>query len=161
MYPPIGRIGFWACLFIVREVHFRSHTHVQPGRNRFYELHADCRFDTFPRCAISDKILELINGPDDPNRFARYHVYDLMRMHSDPASTANVCAQVSIVDGGFGQIVAAVAAVPGYDIWNGGKAKGSVSVETYLRRFLGPDWIATATEHHQPWVEPTRSTDQP
>lgn len=77
-------------------------------RNRFYEEFIDCRFETFPRCAISDQLLELVRGPDDPERYSRHFLYNLFRMHNDPATMANVCAQIAIVDDGIGQIVLAL-----------------------------------------------------
>jgi arylsulfatase A-like enzyme len=77
-------------------------------RNRFYEMFVGKKFDTFPRTAISDEMLRMINGPDDPDRYARHMLYNLIRMHNDPASMANVCAQIAIVDDGVGQIVAAL-----------------------------------------------------
>lgn len=77
-------------------------------RNRFYEMFRDKKFETFPRTAISDEMLSLIKGPDDPNRYSRHMLYNLMRMHNDPASMANVCAQIAIVDDGVGQIIGAL-----------------------------------------------------
>ena len=77
-------------------------------RNRFYEMFVGKKFDTFPRTAISDELLSLIRGADDPNRYSRHMLYNLMRMHNDPASMANVCAQIAIVDDGVGKIVSAL-----------------------------------------------------
>ena len=77
-------------------------------RNRFYERFVDCKFETFPRCAISDELLALVRGPDDPVRYCRHFLFNLFRMHNDPATVANVCAQIAIVDDGVGQIVNAL-----------------------------------------------------
>lgn len=77
-------------------------------RNRFYERFVDCKFETFPRCAISDELLKLVRGPDDPTRYSRHFLFNLMRMHNDPATMANVCAQVAIVDDGIGQLMTAL-----------------------------------------------------
>lgn len=77
-------------------------------RNRFYERFVDCNFDTFPRCAISDELLALVRGPDDPTRYSRHFLYNLFRMHNDPATMASVCSQIAIVDDGVGQIIDAL-----------------------------------------------------
>lgn len=77
-------------------------------RNRFYEKFVGQTFDSFPRTAISEELLKLIKGPDDPTRYSRHMLFNLLRMHNDPASMANVCAQIAIVDDGVGQIVAAL-----------------------------------------------------
>jgi arylsulfatase A-like enzyme len=77
-------------------------------RNRFYSQFVNTKFETFPRTAVSDEMLGLINGPDDPSRYARHMLYNLIRMHNDPASMANVCAQIAIVDDGVGQILDAL-----------------------------------------------------
>ena len=77
-------------------------------RNRFYERFVSQTFDSFPRTAISDELLKLIKGPDDPKRYSRHMLFNLLRMHNDPASMANVCAQIAIVDDGVGQITAAL-----------------------------------------------------
>lgn len=78
-------------------------------KNRFYEMFVGQKFDSFPRTAISDELLKLIKGPDDPNRYSRHMLYDLIRMHNDPESMANVCAQIAIVDDGVGKIMEALA----------------------------------------------------
>jgi arylsulfatase A-like enzyme len=77
-------------------------------RNRFYERYAGRDLRSFPRTAISEEILARIDGPDDERDLYRHHRFNLMRMHNDPASMANVCAQVTLVDDGIGQLLRAL-----------------------------------------------------
>lgn len=77
-------------------------------RNRHYERFAGNEFRTFPRCAISDQLLARIDGPDTPDNFYRHHLFGYLRMHNDPATMANICAQIAVVDDGIGRVVDAL-----------------------------------------------------
>jgi arylsulfatase A-like enzyme len=77
-------------------------------RNRFYPHFKGKSFDSFPRTAIGEGLLRRIDGPDDEADFYRHHLYGYLRMHNDPATMANVCAQVAIVDDGVGRILDAL-----------------------------------------------------
>jgi len=74
--------------------------------NRFYKEYEGKEFESFPRVAISDKILNEIPGPDDPNNSNLHMLYMIMRMHNDPASMANVAAQNTLVDDDIGKVLA-------------------------------------------------------
>jgi arylsulfatase A-like enzyme len=73
-------------------------------RNRFYARYAGREFPSFPREAVNGKLLNLVTDeglPAHGRRFARA----LVLMHNDPATMANVCAQVSLVDDSVGRLL--------------------------------------------------------
>jgi arylsulfatase A-like enzyme len=78
-------------------------------RNRFYERYAGRAFDGFPREAVSRKLLDCLSDeglPEQVRRFSRA----LLLMHNDPATMANVCAQVALVDDCVGRLLAEIDA---------------------------------------------------
>lgn len=79
-------------------------------RNRHYARFEGAQFSSFPRTAIADGLLARIDGPDDIDNFYRHHLYGYLRMHNDPATMANVCAQISTVDDAVGRILGALQA---------------------------------------------------
>ncbi|MEU5979675.1 sulfatase-like hydrolase/transferase [Streptomyces sp. NPDC047315] len=74
-------------------------------RNRFYERYAGRDFPSFPREAIHPNLLERITDPELPEK-GRAMSRALVLMHNDPATMANVCAQVSLVDESVGRLLA-------------------------------------------------------
>jgi arylsulfatase A-like enzyme len=74
-------------------------------RNRYYARFVGMDFPSFPRTAISDSLLSRIDGPDDESNYYCHHIYQYLRMHNDPSSMANVCAQVAMVDDGVGRLL--------------------------------------------------------
>jgi arylsulfatase A-like enzyme len=77
-------------------------------QNPYYSRFEGKPLPSFPRTAIGEGLLRRIEGPDDTSNFYLHHLYGYLRMHNDPASMANVCAQVAIVDEGVGRIVQAL-----------------------------------------------------
>ncbi|MFC9441903.1 MULTISPECIES: sulfatase-like hydrolase/transferase [Brevibacterium] len=79
-------------------------------RNPYYARFEGKDFPSFPRTAISDELLARVDGPDDPDNFYLHHLYGYLRMHNDPATMANICAQISLVDEGIGRLMEALEA---------------------------------------------------
>lgn len=77
-------------------------------QNPYYSLFEGKSFPSFPRTAIAEALLRRIDGPDDMQNFYRHHLYGYLRMHNDPASMANICSQIAVVDEGVGRILQAV-----------------------------------------------------
>lgn len=78
------------------------------SKNPHYRRFVGKSFPSFPRTAIGEGLLRRIDGPDDIGNFYRHHLYGYLRMHNDPASMANVCAQIATVDEGVGRILHAL-----------------------------------------------------
>ena len=83
-------------------------TNLGPERNRFYPEYVGKDFHSYPRTRINEQLLLEIYGPDNPNDFYLHTLYDILRMHQDPESMANMASQNSLVDDGVGRVLAAL-----------------------------------------------------
>ena len=82
-------------------------TNSGPARNRHYESYLDQDFDSFPRVAVSDNLLEQIKDPQTP-KFLRGKHFETIEMHNDQASMANVASQNTMVDDAVGRVLKAL-----------------------------------------------------
>jgi arylsulfatase A-like enzyme len=73
-------------------------------RNRFYERYAGHEFRGFPREAVNAGLLDCMTDESASPRLRRFS-RALALMHNDPATMANVCAQVTLVDDNVGRLL--------------------------------------------------------
>ncbi|MFK8020889.1 MAG: sulfatase [Pseudomonadales bacterium] len=80
-------------------------TNLGPARNRHYDSYRQSSFDSFPRVAINNNVVEQLFDPATPNFLVRKH-REALAMHNDQATMANVASQNTVVDDGVGRVMA-------------------------------------------------------
>ena len=82
-------------------------TNLGPARNRFYPDYVGTDFESFPRVAVHPNVVEQLLDPATSPFFVE-KLSQLIAMHNDPATMANVASQNTLVDEGVGRVLAAL-----------------------------------------------------